>query len=126
VIDYASKSKNFLLISISLPIFYNPCIEIPKKLQYNYIIIMTHLRFEWDESQNISNMKKHGISFAEAKTVFYDENAIQFYDDDHSNDEERFIMLGFSNHVRLLIVCHCTRKNDSIIKDNFSSKSHEE
>lgn len=77
---------------------------------------MSEISFEWDENKNNSNVNKHGISFEEAKTVFYDENAIQFYDDKHSFDEERFIMLGFSNHARLLIVCHCTRKNDSIIR----------
>ena len=77
---------------------------------------MNHVEFEWDEKKNKSNIKKHGISFDEAKTVFFDENAMQFYDENHSDSEERFIMLGFSNHARMLIVCHCVKDNDSLIR----------
>ena len=57
---------------------------------------MTELRFEWDKRKEKANVKKHGISFDEARTVFYDENAIQFFDPDHSDDEDRFILLGIS------------------------------
>jgi uncharacterized DUF497 family protein len=73
-------------------------------------------KFEWDEDKNKSNLKKHGISFEEAKTVFYDENATEFFDEKNSKKEDRFIMLGFSNHLRLLVVCHCFRKRNSSIR----------
>ncbi len=77
---------------------------------------METISFEWDEKKNALNKKKHGISFEEAKSVFFDENAIEFYDDQHSTEEDRFLMLGFSSHLRLLIVCHCFRKSDSTIR----------
>lgn len=74
------------------------------------------IRFEWDENKNKINQKKHGVSFEEAKSVFFDENAIEFFDNSHSQKEDRFIMLGLSNHLRLLIVCHCVRDNNSNIR----------
>lgn len=77
---------------------------------------MSGLFFEWDEHKNTINQKKHGVSFEEAETVFYDENALLVSDPDHSLDEDRFILLGFSFRARLLIVCHCYRKSDSIIR----------
>jgi uncharacterized DUF497 family protein len=70
--------------------------------------------FEWDENKNSINKKKHGVSFQEAKTVFYDTNARVSFDDNHSLDEERFIILGMSSKLNLLIVCHCYRKDDKI------------
>lgn len=77
---------------------------------------MNEIHFEWDNNKNEINKKKHGISFEEAKTVFYDENAILFDDPEHSNDEERFLLLGISNKEKLCIVCHCYRGNDEIIR----------
>jgi uncharacterized DUF497 family protein len=77
---------------------------------------MTELRFEWDKRKEKANVKKHGISFDEARTVFYDENAIQFFDPDHSDDEDRFILLGISFKLRVLVVCHCFRESDTIIR----------
>lgn len=77
---------------------------------------MDDLRFTWDEEKNKSNQKKHKISFDEAKTVFFDENAIEFPDPDHSKEEDRFIMLGFSHKLRMLVVCYCYRENDTIIR----------
>ena len=77
---------------------------------------MGELRFEWDESKNKENIKKHGVSFNEAQTVFFDENAVRFYDPDHSDDEDRFIMLGMSFKLRALVVCHCYRKSDTVIR----------
>jgi len=77
---------------------------------------MDVLRFEWDKNKEKANIKKHGISFEEARTVFYDENAIQFFDPDHSDDESRFIMLGISFKLRILIVCHCFRENETVIR----------
>jgi len=77
---------------------------------------MRDLRFEWDEDKNRENIKKHGVSFQEAQTIFLDENAMRFFDPDHSQDEDRFIMLGMSFKLRVLVVCHCHRKNDTVIR----------
>ena len=77
---------------------------------------MESLRFSWDNRKNKANQKKHGISFDEAQTVFFDENAVEFFDPDHSDDEDRFIMLGLSYRFRVLVVCHCFRKSDSEIR----------
>lgn len=77
---------------------------------------MKGLRFEWDENKNIINRQKHKISFEEAQTVFYDESAILIDDPEHSKEEERFIILGFSLKANLLVVCHCYRSADEIIR----------
>ena len=77
---------------------------------------MTSLRFEWDDRKEKANIKKHGVSFDEARTIFYDENAIQFFDPDHSEDEDRFIRLGMSFKLRVLIVCHCFRESEEVIR----------
>ncbi len=61
-------------------------------------------------------MRKHKVSFEEAQTVFLDENAIRYFDPDHSEDEDRFIMLGMSFTLRVLVVCHCYREDDSVIR----------
>ena len=74
------------------------------------------IRFEWSQPKARANLKKHGVSFEEAQSVFYDEFARQFYDDEHSEDEDRFILLGKSNQSRLLIVCHCERASGDIIR----------
>ena len=74
------------------------------------------LQFEWDENKNTINKKKHGISFEEAETAFYDDEAVVIPDPEHSQDEERFILLGFSAMARLLMVCHCIRGEDDIIR----------
>ena len=75
---------------------------------------MNDIRFVWDSSKASLNKRKHGISFEEAQTVFYDENAIEYFDPDHSEDEDRFIMLGFSFKLRILVVCYCVRKGNTI------------
>ncbi len=77
---------------------------------------MEEIRFEWDENKNEINKTKHGVSFEEAKTVFYDENALVIDDPEHSAGEERFIILGMSRRANLLIVCHCYREADSVIR----------
>ena len=74
------------------------------------------IRFEWDENKNIVNQKKHTISFEEAQTAFYDDNALLIDDPDHSEEEERFILLGFSLRANLLVVCHCYRQSESVIR----------
>ncbi len=74
------------------------------------------IQFEWDSAKAASNLKKHGVSFAEAQSVFYDEFATQFFDVENSETEERFLMLGLSNKTRILIVCHCERGAGDIIR----------
>lgn len=77
---------------------------------------MSDLRFEWDKSKATTNIKKHGVSFEEAKSVFSDERAKLIADPDHSEDEDRFILLGYSSALRLLVVCHCYRAGESVIR----------
>ena len=74
------------------------------------------IKFEWDASKASSNKKKHGVSFLEAQSVFYDEFAVQFFDEENSVSEDRFLMLGVSDEARLLIVCHCERAQGNIIR----------
>ncbi len=74
------------------------------------------LIFEWDKHKNEVNKAKHNISFEEAQTVFYDDRAILIDDPDHSQDEERFIILGLSTRANLLVVCHCYRMSDTVIR----------
>ena len=74
------------------------------------------LRFDWDEGKNTVNQRKHGVSFEEAQTVFFDDNALEFPDPDHSADEDRFVMLGRSFQLRILVVCHCFRETASVIR----------
>ena len=74
------------------------------------------MRFEWNPDKASANLKKHGVSFEEAKTVFYDEFAVQFFDDEHSEHEDRFIMLGMSSFANLLTVCHCERADKDVIR----------
>ena len=77
---------------------------------------MLDLIFKWDENKNIANIQKHGVSFSEAMTVFDDPNVLYKSDPDHSLLEERFIVLGFSEKMRILVVCHCYYEGDSIIR----------
>lgn len=74
------------------------------------------IKFEWDTAKAASNKKKHGVSFEEAQSVFYDEFAVQFFVEDHAEMEDRFLMLGFSEEARLLMVCHCERDHGDIIR----------
>ena len=72
--------------------------------------------FEWDDKKAAENQGKHGVSFEEAQAVFADDSALLICDPDHSNDEERFILLGLSAGLRILVVCHCYRKSDETIR----------
>ncbi len=74
------------------------------------------IKFEWDPPKAAVNLKKHRVSFEEAKSVFYDEFAVQFFDEDHSSREKRFLMLGMSSGAKLLIVCHCERGQGEVIR----------
>ena len=73
-------------------------------------------QFAWDENKNQVNKRKHGIDFNEAITVFFDEQAIMFDDPEHSEEEDRFLLLGISYDTNVLIVCHCYREADSVIR----------
>ena len=71
----------------------------------------------WDPRKNLINQSKHdGVDFDEAKTVFFDEYARVIYDPEHSKEEDRFVIVGLSSKLRLLVVCHCYRESDSIIR----------
>jgi uncharacterized DUF497 family protein len=80
--------------------------------QYNVLMI----KFEWDPGKAAANAKKHQVTFGEAKSVFFDEFAVQFLDEAHSGEEARFLMLGLSSGARLLIVCHCEREQGGVIR----------
>jgi uncharacterized DUF497 family protein len=82
-------------------------------MHYNCIGL---LRYEWDSSKSARNANKHGVSFDEAKTAFYDEHARLMSDPVHSGNEDRFILLGLSKRLRLLVVSHCYRENDEVIR----------
>jgi uncharacterized DUF497 family protein len=77
---------------------------------------MMDVVFEWDERKNRANRKKHGISFEEGRTAFLDENARVMPDSEHSEDEERFVLLGLSTSLKILVVCHCYREKDRVIR----------
>lgn len=77
---------------------------------------MSSLRFEWDPRKAAANLRKHGVSFADAQTVFADEHARLIDDPDHSEDEARFLLLGLSSALRLLVVAHCYRAEGNVIR----------
>ena len=77
---------------------------------------MTSIRFCWDDNKNLANQRKHGVSFEEAQSVFFDENALEYYDPDHSIGEDRYLLLGLSYRLRVLVVSYCFRKDDSEIR----------
>ena len=83
------------------------------------------MKFEWDPSKAESNAKKHKVTFEVAKTVFYDDFAVQFLDEEHSFDEERFLLLGMSSDARLLLVCHCEREDGDVIRIISARKATE-
>ncbi|MFQ5457826.1 MAG: BrnT family toxin [Myxococcota bacterium] len=74
------------------------------------------MQFDWDDRKNRENQKKHGVWFEEAQTAFFDENALEFSDPDHSEAEDRFLLLGRSHQLRILVVCHCFRERDGVIR----------
>ena len=77
---------------------------------------MEQLGFVWDKRKENANIKKHGITFEEARTTFYDENAVQFFDPDHSGEEDRFILLGVSHRLNILVVCHCFKEDEITVR----------
>jgi uncharacterized DUF497 family protein len=83
------------------------------------------MRFDWDPAKAASNAKKHKVTFEVAKTVFYDDFAVQFFDEEHSFDEDRFLLLGMSSDARLLLVCHCEREDGDVIRIISTRKATE-
>ena len=77
---------------------------------------MKDIYFDWSEAKNQANVRKHGVSFEEAKSVFFDEFALLLADPDHSEDEDRFVLLGLSVKLKLLLVCHCFEADDGLIR----------
>jgi len=94
-----------------------------KTILNHYNIIMNKINFSWDKNKAQINLKKHRISFEEAKTVFDDENARLIFDPDHSEDENRFLLLGYSNTSRILTVVHCYRDDEQNIRIISARKS---
>jgi uncharacterized protein len=74
------------------------------------------IKFEWDKSKASSNKRKHGVAFEEAQSVFYDDFAVQFFDDENSEEEDRFLILGHSNQSRILLICHCEKDSGNLIR----------
>ena len=87
---------------------------------------MSDIQFKWDERKNQENQRKHKVSFEEAQTVFYDENALRYFDPDHSDNEDRFLMLGMSFTLRVLVVCHCYKENESVIRIISARKANKQ
>ena len=83
------------------------------------------MRFEWDPVKAAANLRKHKITFEVAKTVFYDDFAIQFFDTEHSSDEDRFLLLGMSSDTRLLLVCHCEMEDGNVVRIISARKATE-
>jgi len=77
---------------------------------------MAGIRFEWDPPKDRANRLNHQVSFEEAQTVFFDERALFIEDPDHSVEEERFLLLGLSTKLNVLLVCHCYREDDQVIR----------
>ena len=77
---------------------------------------MPELRFAWDEAKNRENQRRHGVSFEEAETVFYDERALLIDDPGDTGSEDRFVLLGLSDRLRTLLVCHCYREDEALIR----------
>jgi len=78
--------------------------------------VVRDLRFEWDERKNVQNQRTHGVSFEEAESVFLDDQALLLDDPDHSSREDRFVLVGLSAAVRMLVVCHCYRASGNVIR----------
>jgi uncharacterized DUF497 family protein len=94
--------------------------------RYPYSVQMTEMRFEWNAAKSRANARQHGVSFEEAQTVFLDEKAIRFFDPDHSADEDRFLMLGISFRLRVLVVCHCHRSADDVVRIISARKANKQ
>ena len=92
-------------------------------IHHMYNIGMSTLHFEWDPVKAAANLRKHKVSFEDARTVFSDERALLIDDPDHSDDEDRFVLLGLSRSLRLLVVAHCYRSAGNVIRIIFARKA---
>lgn len=108
---------------IVLPGEYKAIYAVAHISKINYSVVMSNIKFEWDAKKASANEKKHGISFDEARTVFFDENAKLIDDPDHSDDEERFVLLGLSSSLKIMLVCHCYREEGNVIRINSARKA---
>lgn len=84
---------------------------------------MSMIDFEWDENKNISNQRKHRVSFEEARSVFYDENARLMHDPDHSEDGDRYILMGLSSGLRVLVVVHIYKENNEVLAQIYHNST---
>ena len=89
-------------------------------------MVVPDLRVEWDTRKSAANKRKHGVSFEEARTVFYDERALLIGDPDEKGEKDRFVLLVLSAALRTLVVCHCYREDDSVIRIISARKAHRE
>ncbi len=85
-------------------------------MEIHYTVGMKNLVFEWDNTKAKKNLEKHRVAFEEAQSVFFDDYAVQFWDENHSDNEQRFLMLGMSNKIRILLVVHCFKEDESTIR----------
>jgi uncharacterized DUF497 family protein len=116
--------ERYLSVAQGMPVRNLICISLGSRqghlLLYAYIVRTFHamddLRFEWDPAKATVNLRKHGVSFNEAKTVFDDEHALLLDDPDHSATEDRFVLLGLSAMLRTVVVVHCYRENDEVVR----------
>ena len=83
------------------------------------------MRFEWDPAKAVANARKHKVTFETARTVFYDDFAVQFFDAEHATREDRFLLLGMSSDARLLLVCHCERDDGEVIRIISARRANE-
>ena len=118
--DYTTTISRYLHSVLTMPCFLRGIFfrssGLASSIYYMYNVHMTSLRFEWEPRKALANLKKHGISFEEAKSVFCDENAKLISDPDHSEGEDRFILLGVSHSLRVILVCHCYRGEGNVIR----------
>jgi uncharacterized DUF497 family protein len=82
----------------------------------HYSVVMEYIRFRWDERKDAANRRKHGVSFEEARTAFFDPAARVMADPGHSENEDRFLLLGLSSSLRVLLVCHCYREEEEVVR----------
>ena len=92
------------------------CDSLALHLQCSYTPGVDGIEFEWDARKDAANQRKHGVSFQEASAAFSDEHGLLMEDPEHSDEEDRFVLLGMSHRLRLLVVCHCFRKSDEVIR----------
>jgi uncharacterized DUF497 family protein len=99
---------------------------LPLTLLCSYTVGVSDLLFDWDEAKNKGNQRKHAVSFEEAQTVFSDDHALFMEDPDHSESEDRFVLLGLSSRLRTLVVCHCHRDREDLIRIISARKADRE